>query len=52
MLKFYKKLGYKMTNLNNAKIYYEQAISIPIFYQLKKKSQIYIIDQIKKFIKS
>jgi dTDP-4-amino-4,6-dideoxygalactose transaminase len=38
MLKFYKNLGYKMENLNNAKLYYEQAISIPIFYQLKKKN--------------
>lgn len=50
MLKFYKNLGYKMENLNNAKLYYEQAISIPIFYQLKKKTQTYIINQIKKFL--
>ncbi len=50
LLNFYKKLGYKMKNLDNAKLYYEQAISIPIFYQLKKKTQNYIIDQLKKFV--
>ena len=33
----YKKLGYKMKNLSNAKEYYETAVSIPIFYNLKEK---------------
>ena len=51
MLKFYKNSGYSMKNLENAKLYYEQAISIPIFYKLKNKTQAYIINQVKKFIK-
>ena len=51
MLKFYKSLGYNMKNLKNAKQFYDQAISIPIFFQLKIKAQIYIIKEIKKFIK-
>ena len=49
MLKYYKNLGYNMRNLNKAKEYYSQAVSIPIFYNLSNKTQDYIIKQIKKF---
>ena len=47
----YKKLGYKMKNLSNAKEYYETAVSIPIFYNLKEKIQKKIIFYIKGIIK-
>ena len=40
----YKKLGYNLKNLPNAKKYYKKAISIPIFATLKNSTQ-------KKFIK-
>ncbi len=51
-LKFYKTLGYNMKNLKNAQEFYNQAVSIPIFFQLKKNSQLKIIKEIKKIIKS
>lgn len=52
MLKFYKNLGYNMKNLKNAMQFYNQAISIPIFFQLKKESQLKIIKEINKLIKN
>lgn len=51
MLKYYKNLGYNMRNLNKAKEYYGQAVSIPIFYNLSPKIQDYIIKQIKRFFR-
>ena len=52
MLDYYKKKGYNMNSLKNAKKYYEQAISIPIYYKLSKKNQIFIVKNIKQFISS
>ena len=40
-----------MKNLSNAKEYYETAVSIPIFYNLKEKIQKKIIFYIKGIIK-
>lgn len=50
MLDYYRKKGYNMNNLKNAKKYYDQAISIPIYYKLSKKDQIFIVKNIKRFI--
>lgn len=49
MLKYYKNKGYSMKNLKNAKIYYDKAISIPIYYTLNVKTQKFIISEIKNF---
>ena len=40
-----------MKNLKNAQEFYNQAVSIPIFFQLKKNSQLKIIKEIKKLLK-
>jgi len=45
---FHKKNKFK---LKNSEIYYRSSISLPIFYELDKKKQIYIIDCIKKYFK-
>ena len=36
----YKKLGYSTKNLKNSVSYYNSALSIPIFYGLKKVNKI------------
>ena len=49
---FYKKiLKIKKSNFPNSENYYSEAISIPIFYNLGKKQQLKIINNIKKFLK-
>ena len=39
----------KKIRLKNSEIYYNSTISLPIFYELDKKKQIYIINCIKKY---
>ena len=48
---FYKKLGFKKGAFPNAENYYQNAISIPIFPQLKKIDQEKIITTIKSLVK-
>ena len=47
---FYRKLNSKI-KLTQAENYYEKALSLPIFYDLKDKEQKHIIYHIKKLIK-
>ena len=46
---FYKK-DKKKNKLNNMNKYYNECLSIPIFYSLKKRDQNYIIKTIKNLI--
>tara|TARA_Y100000768_G_scaffold113266_1_gene83458 strand:+ start:15353 stop:16537 length:1185 start_codon:yes stop_codon:yes gene_type:complete len=48
---FFKKKRIKTTNLKNSINYYNQALSIPIFYNLKNSEQKKIISTIKKVLK-
>ena len=48
---FYKKKGYNMKKLKKAKIFYDEILSIPIFYNLKNKSQKYLIREILRVLK-
>ena len=48
---FYRNKKGSQKKLKNTEEYYEQALSIPIYYDLKKKEQEYVIDNIKKIIK-
>jgi len=48
---YFKKLGFKINNLPNAKDYYKEAISLPVFYGLKFEDQQNIINQLNNFIK-
>jgi len=44
---YYRKLGYNMNRLSNAKKYYETAVSIPIHYKLDQKILKKIVKSIK-----
>ena len=44
---YYRKLGYNMKGLSNAKKYYETAVSIPIHYKLDEKILKKIVKSIK-----
>ena len=44
---YYKNLGFSMKNLKNTKSYYEQCISIPLYFDLKFQEQNYVVDSIK-----
>ena len=48
---FYKKLGFKKNDYPAAELHADTAISIPIYYNLKKKEQKKIINVIKSVIK-
>tara|TARA_B100001123_G_C15313632_1_gene1025314 strand:+ start:1761 stop:2951 length:1191 start_codon:yes stop_codon:yes gene_type:complete len=45
-----KKYNYKKDKFPNAMKYYEQALSIPIFVDLKKKEQKFIVEKINKLL--
>ena len=47
---FYKNLGFKEGYLNDAEKYPHQAISLPLFMNLKENQQLYIIKKLKKAI--
>ena len=47
---YYKNLGFNMGNLKNTKSYYEQCISIPLYYDLKFDEQNYVVESIKEII--
>ena len=48
---YYQKLGFKTSNFPNAESYYEEALSIPLYYSLTDNDQVKIIEAIKKIIK-
>ena len=47
---FYKKLGFNLKNFPSCLAFYKNSMSIPIFPDLKKKTQLIIIKCIKKLI--
>lgn len=47
---FYKKKGYKESDYPNAMNYYNQALTLPLYYDLNFKQQKYIIDTLNKLI--
>ena len=44
---FYKKMNYNMKDLSNCNKYYEEALSIPLFYNLDKSSQLHVVENLK-----
>ena len=48
---FYKKFGFKKSEFPNAEIFYESAISIPVYYGLEKKNILKFIEILKFFLK-
>lgn len=47
---YYKKRGYSLVGCKNSKNYYEECLSIPIYYGLKNEEQNYIMKIISKII--
>jgi len=47
---YFKKKKYKKTNLTNSYDYYNNCLSIPLFYDLSEKQQSHVISQVKKLI--
>ena len=47
---YYQKLGYNSSNIENAMQYYEEGLSIPIYYNLSIDEQNYIINVFKELI--
>ena len=45
---FYKKYNFKKKNFPNSERYFKEAITIPLFYELKKNKQMQIIKIINK----
>ena len=47
---YFKNKGFKNSNLPNSYEYYESALSIPLYYDLTRKQQTHVINQVKKLI--
>lgn len=47
---YYKKLGYNMKYLKNASNYYNNCLSIPLYYDLSFKEQKYVINSVKELV--
>ncbi len=45
-----KKYNFKIKSFPNSNDYYEKALSIPIFYDLKRKEQKFVIKMINKIV--
>ena len=43
-----KKYGFQKGDFKNAENFYEQEVSLPMYYSLKKNDQIKVINKIKK----
>ena len=48
---YYQKNNFKNKEFSNSNFYYDNAISLPIFPDLTKKTQEYIINSIKSFFR-
>ena len=47
---FYKNLGFKRNYCPNSEIFFQSALSIPIFPTLKNAEQLYIINNLNKIL--
>ena len=48
---YYNRLGFKIGDFPYAEQYYQEAISIPLFYELGDEQQDYVIDVVRKVVK-
>ena len=49
-LPYYKQIGYKGANLQNAEDYYSKCISLPMYPSLTNDEQIYVIEKVLNFL--
>ena len=47
---YYRKLGFKSGDFPEAEKYYEDAITLPLFFDLSEKDQDYVIDTLRKIL--
>ncbi|MBI5418312.1 UDP-4-amino-4,6-dideoxy-N-acetyl-beta-L-altrosamine transaminase [Candidatus Poribacteria bacterium] len=47
---YYQKLGFKYGDFPEAEKYYKEAISLPVYYGLKKEDQDYVVDTLKNIL--
>ena len=47
---FYKKMGYSMASLDNAKLYYDSCLSLPIYNDISIEQQKYVVNLLKKYV--
>ena len=47
----YQRLGFNLENYANAKKYYEQALSIPLYFGLTEEQQGFVISAIREFVR-
>ena len=48
---YYKNLGFEKGDFPNSEKYYEDVITIPLFYDLTNQEQIYIVECFKEVLK-
>jgi len=48
---FYKKMGYHEKDFNNNMKYFNEALTLPLYYQLKNEQVDYVLDTLKDFFK-
>lgn len=48
---YYQKLGFQIQEYPNAQKYYQQALTIPLFYSLSDEQQEYVVSTIKELLK-
>jgi dTDP-4-amino-4,6-dideoxygalactose transaminase len=51
MQPYYQRLGFNRNNFHEAEKYYNEAISLPLFYGLSETDQDYIIEKIREILK-
>ena len=44
---YYRKLGFHFEQYKNALAYYQECLSIPVYYSLSSHDQQYVIDRVK-----
>ena len=47
---YYQKLGFQLANYPNAQSFYDQALSIPLFYGLTEEQQSFVVMAIKELV--
>ena len=47
---YYKKIGYNVKNLENAMKHYRECLSLPIYYDLTREQQIFVIESVNEIL--
>ena len=47
---YYKKIGYNVKNLENAMKHYRECLSLPIYYDLTREQQMFVIESVNEIL--